>query len=116
MEKITVKGKGTVEFRLPNVVETYEMFGEMGLDPEDFVEQGGEFDLKMNKFKFIASTIKSVEPFLEKVDLKASSGEKVKDFDGMIKTNEFLHDFLIPISQKIMSAVKGGAPKPKKKS
>lgn len=103
MKKISVKGKGEIEYRLPNLPEGMVMLGEMGYSFED-LQNFGE-NAGANNMIFMGKLLDKLDMFVEKINVKTSEG-KITDFDQLL-TMEYIADFLMPMATDVIESIMG---------
>lgn len=100
---------GVIEFRLPSVPESLELWGRMGVSPEELSDKAASIQ---NPFMLMSKVIAHMGFLVSKVDCKY--GDKhVKDYDALCSEMGAMAD-LCAVAGRVMEAMNGGSSAKKK--
>jgi len=100
---------GTIEFRLPTVPETLELYARMGVTPQDLSDQGASIQ---NPFMLMSKLIAQIGFLVTKVEVEINE-QKIDSYEELTKHAAAMTD-LCAIAGTILTAMNGG-PESKKK-
>lgn len=101
---------GTIEFRLPSVPETLELYARMGVTPQDLTDQGASIQ---NPFMLMSKIIAQMGFLITKVDVTIDE-QKVDTYDELTKHASAMAD-LCAVAGSILNAMNGGSEAKKKR-
>lgn len=101
--------KGTIEYKLPTVPESLELWGRMGMEPSQLADEASPIH---NSFILMSKTIANMGHLITKVDYKF--GDRiVKDYESLCKEMGAMTD-LCAVAGRIIEAMNGGSEDKKK--
>jgi len=103
---------GTIEYMLPSIPETLELWGRMGLTTSDF-KKDAKNDLMKNDFMLMSKVLAHMGFLIRKVDMKVRDTE-VKSYEAAVTHFPLMGD-LCEVAGRILKAMMDGASEEKKK-
>ena len=100
---------GTIEFRLPTVPETLELYARMGVTPQDLTDQGASIQ---NPFMLMSKLIAQIGFLVTKVEVEINE-QKIDSYEELTKHAAAMAD-LCAIAGSVLNAMNGGAEAKKK--
>jgi len=95
---------GVVKYRLPNVPETFELYGRMGVNPADFSDKK---NIVNNGYYLTGKVISGMAFLIEEVKLNVD-GREIKSHEDMIKEKKLL-SVLCDIASRVIESLNGGS-------
>lgn len=100
---------GIVKFRLPDVPECLELYGRMGIMPDDFKDKSS---LANNGYYLTSKVIANMAFLVEDVKIKVDNKE-ITSFDQMLKQHKLL-GVLCEMAARVLEALQGGSEEKKR--
>src|SRR5688572_2925494 len=98
---------GSIEYRLPNVIESMRMLGKIGVRSDGSTGERSEFEV-------LADLLEQLKPFVSKIEA-TKDGVEISTWEEALKHMEFIAP-LSEIASDLMAQFKSGSGAERKKS